>query len=78
VDPEIIGLQKSLKIKKEEKLMQANHLAFRASMQSRLNKVGDVPRFEGMQNSPINPHFGMSGGGSSKIPQVSGEYTVTI
>jgi len=31
-----------------------------------------------MHNSPTNPHSGTSGGGESKIPHVSGVYTVTI
>ena len=37
-----------------------------------------LPRIGGRQNSPTNPHSGTSGGGSLKIPQVSGEYTVNI
>jgi len=37
-----------------------------------------LPRTDGRQSSPTNPHSGTSGGGSVKIPQVSGEYTVTI
>jgi len=45
---------------------------------SRCRYNDDLPRIGGGQSSPTNPHSGISGGGSVKIPQVSGEYTVTI
>jgi len=38
----------------------------------------DLPRIGGGQSSPMNPHSGISGGGSLYIPQVSGVITVTI
>ena len=50
--------------------------AQRTSAQRGVN--GALPRVAGGHSSPTNPHSGTSGGGSSYIPQVRGEYTVIL